>query len=40
MIDSSFTVTQEEMMTVMIKKDSVIILYGHAAQEFDLLGWC
>lgn len=39
MIDSSFTVTQEEM-TVMIKKDSVIILYGHAAQEFDLLGWC
>lgn len=39
MIDSSFTVTQEEM-TVMIKKDSVIILYGHASQEFYLLGWC
>lgn len=40
MIDSSFTVTREEMMTVMIKKDSVIILYGHASQEFYLLGWC
>lgn len=23
-----------------LKKDSVIILYGHASQEFDLLGWC
>lgn len=36
---SSFTVAQEEMI-VNDKNVSVTILYGHASQEFDLLGWC